>query len=58
MDLNNGIANGSLLDWVQAVRSQSNLGRNTISSNRLGQTPSGDLVQQLQSNAGSIFGNS
>lgn len=55
MDLNNGITNGSLLDWVQAVRSQSNLGRNTISSNRLGQTPSGDLVQQLQSNAGSIF---
>lgn len=55
MDLNNGITNGSLLDWVQAVRSQSNLGRNTISSNRLDQAPSGDLVQQLQSNAGSIF---
>ena len=55
LDLNDGVSNGNLLDFVQTVRLEYE--RNLMSkSNQIAQnSPSGDLTQQLQSNAGSIF---
>ena len=55
LDLNDGVSNGNLLDFVQTVRLEYERNLMSKSSQFAQNSPSSDLAQQLQSNAGSIF---